>query len=308
MIIFLVILAIIAIACLVITTTIRHKCTYEAGAKAAGIVRAVVISVCAGTAVISVLCSGIKVIDQTEIGVVKTFGRIDHTISGGLHFVNPITDTVEKMDLCVHSRQSQFESYTKDAQAVDGLIDCQYELLPDAAMSVAAQFGSYDALEAKLAAVVEDRVKVVFSRYGAMTLLENRSTLSVECMEEVRKLEDTYPVHFTSVVVSDIVFSDAFEAAVEAKMQAEQNALRAENEKKEAITRAEQEREVARIQAESAILAAQGEADALNITREALENMPETWVAQQYLEKWNGELPQFITGDSTGVMLTPNLG
>lgn len=107
--------------------------------------------------------------------------------------------------------------------------------------------------------------------------------------------------------MKDIDFSDAFEQAVEAKMQAEQNALRAENEKQEAITRAEQEREVARVEAEAAVLAAEGEARALEITREALENMPDTWIAQQYLEKWDGKLPQFITGDGSGLMLTPNL-
>ncbi len=121
------------------------------------------------------------------------------------------------------------------------------------------------------------------------------------------KLEDLFPVNFRQVVVKDIDFSDAFEQAVEAKMQAEQNALRAENEKQEAITRAEQEREVARVEAEAAILAAEGEARALEITREALENMPDTWIAQQYLEKWDGKLPQFITGDGTSVMLTPDL-
>ena len=54
-------------------------------------------------------------------------------------------------------------------------------------------------------------------------------------------------------------------------------------------------------------LAAEGEARALEITREALENMPDTWIAQQYLEKWDGKLPQFITGDGTSVMLTPDL-
>lgn len=110
------------------------------------------------------------------------------------------------------------------------------------------------------------------------------------------------------MVVKDIDFSDAFEAAVEAKMQAEQNALRAENEKKEAVTRAEQAREVAAINAEAAIATAEGEAKALEIIRQALENMPDTWVAQQYLEKWDGKLPQLITGDGSGVMLTPDLG
>ena len=74
------------------------------------------------------------------------------------------------------------------------------------------------------------------------------------------------------------------------------------------MTRAEQAKEVAAINAEAAIATAEGEAKALEITRQALENMPDTWVAQQYLEKWDGKLPQLISGDGSGVMLVPDLG
>lgn len=313
MIILFVILAIIAIAGFAITTVIRKgldpKDQYERRARRTlGTIRAAVVGVCLVIAVLATLLGGIRIMDQTEVGVVKTFGRVDHTISGGLNFVSPISDTVEIMDLRVHVRESSFASYTKDAQPVTASIEYQYELLPSSAMEVATQFGTYEILETKLGAVVEERAKIVFARYSAMPLLENRSTLSAEVWEEVKLLEDTFPVHFTSVVVKDIDFSDAFEAAVEAKMQAEQNALRAENEKKEAVTRAEQAREVAAINAEAAIATAEGEAKALEITRQALENMPDTWVAQQYLEKWDGKLPQLITGDGSGVMLTPDLG
>lgn len=270
-------------------------------------VRTTVIVVVLLIAVLATVFSGIRILDTTEIGVVKTFGEMSHTIDGGLNFVNPISDTVEIYDMRVHVRESSFASYTKDAQPVTAAIEYQYELLPGSVMDVARQFGSYDVLETKLAAVVEERAKIVFARYSAMPLLENRSTLSAQVRDEVSLLEENFPIHFTSVVVKDIDFSDAFEAAVEAKMQAEQNALRAENEKKEAITRAEQAREVAAINAEAAVAAAEGEARALEITRQALENMPDTWIAQQYLEKWDGKLPQFMTGDGSGIMLTPNI-
>lgn len=313
MIILLVILAIIAVVGFIGTTAMRKGLNpadkYESKVKGTlGVVRGVVVGLCVAIFAIAMLISGIKVVDQTEVGIVKTFGRIDHTISGGLNFVNPISDTVEIMDLRVHVREASFASYTKDAQPLTAAIEYQYE--PDAsrAMDIVKQYGSYEIMEAKLSAAVEERAKIVFASYSAMPLLENRSTLSAQVQDEVKELEALFPVNFTQVVVKDIDFSDAFEQAVEAKMQAEQNALRAENEKQEAITRAEQEREVARVEAEAAVLRAQGEADALEIIRQALENMPDTWIAQQYLEKWNGVLPQLITGDGSSVMLTPNLG
>lgn len=312
MIILLVILAIIAIAGFIVTTALRKgldpKDDYDGERlKVLGVIRIAIMIGCAAIFAIAMLIGGIKIMDQTEVGIVKTFGKVDHTISGGLNFVNPISDTVEVMDLRVHVREASFASYTKDAQPLTAAIEYQYEPIAAQAMQIVSQYGSYEILEQKLQAAVEERAKIVFARYGAMTLLENRATLSAQVQEEVKELEALFPVNFTQVVVKDIDFSDAFEQAVEAKMQAEQNALRAENEKQEAITRAEQEREVARVEAEATVLAAEGEARALEITREALENMPDTWIAQQYLEKWDGKLPQLITGESSGVMLTPNL-
>lgn len=313
MIVLLVILSIIAIVGFIITTAMRKGLNkedkYERNVKRGlGIVRAAIVGLCIVIFAIAMLVGGVKIIDQTEVGIVKTFGRVDHAISGGLNFVNPISDTVEVMDLRVHVREASFASYTKDAQPLTAAIEYQYEPIAAQAMNIVSQYGSYEIMEQKLQAAVEERAKIVFARYSAMPLLENRSTLSTQVQEEVKELESLFPVNFTQVIVKDIDFSDAFEQAVEAKMQAEQNALRAENEKQEAITRAEQEREVARVEAEAAVLRAQGEADALAITREALENMPDTWVAQQYLEKWDGKLPQLITGDGSGVMLTPDLG
>lgn len=306
-----VILAVVAILGFIIPTLFRRGLdpndTYNNGArKTLGVVRVIIPLIAVVIFGIAMLVGGIRIVDQTEVGIVKTFGRVDHTITGGLNFVNPITDTVEVMDLKVHVREAAFASYTKDAQPLTSTIEYQYEPHAEQAMSIVSQYGSYEIMETKLCAAVEERAKIVMARYGAMTLLENRSTLSAQVQEEVKELESLFPVNFTQVVVKDIDFSDAFEKAVEAKMEAEQNALRAENEKQEAITRAEQEREVARVEAEAAVLTAQGEADALAITREALENMPDTWIAQQYLEKWNGVLPTYMLGDNgASIMLTP---
>lgn len=308
-----VILAVVAILGFIIPTLFRRGLdpndTYDKGArKTLGIVRVIIPLIAVVIFGIAMLVGGIRIVDQTEVGIVKTFGRVDHTITGGLNFVNPITDTVETMDLKVHVREAAFASYTKDAQPLTSTIEYQYEPHAEQAMSIVSQYGSYEIMETKLCAAVEERAKIVMARYGAMTLLENRSTLSAQVQEEVKELEALFPVNFTQVVVKDIDFSDAFEKAVEAKMEAEQNALRAENEKQEAITRAEQEREVARVEAEAAVLTAQGEADALAITREALENMPDTWIAQQYLEKWNGVLPTYMLGDNgASIMLTPGV-
>lgn len=249
---------------------------------------------------------GIKVVDQTEIGVVRTFGSVTSTIDSGLNFVNPISQSVSMYDLRIHVREAAFATYTKDAQPVDVSVEYQYEPQADRVLEIASQYGSYEILETKISKVVEERTKIVIARYSAMPLLENRSNLSFEVAEEVSKLEETFPVRFTSVVVANLDFSDAFEASVEAKMTAEQDALRAEQEKKTAVVKAEQAKEVAAIEAEAAIAKAKGEAEAMKITKEALASMPDEYIQSLYLEKWNGVLPQIVT-EGSDLMLAPNI-
>lgn len=258
--------------------------------------------------IIVLVIGGVRVVDVTEVGVVKTFGEISGTIDSGLNFINPLTQKVTMYDLRVHVRESSFASYTKDAQPLTASIEYQYALNPAFAEDVAREYGSYEILETKLGNVIEEKAKIVFAHYSAMPLLENRSNLSTEVAEEVKTIEDLFHVTFTSVVVKDIDFSDAFEASVEAKMTAEQAALKAEQDKKTAIIQAEQKKEVAAIAAEAAIAQAKGEAEALEITRQALQNMPDTWIQQLWIEKWDGKLPTTQAGSDAAIIVNPNMG
>lgn len=251
--------------------------------------------------------SGFKPIDSTQVGVVRTFGEINRQIGSGPNFVNPLCDSVTIYDLRVHIRQAEFASYTQDAQPMTASIEFQYALDSSKVMDVAREYGTYEILETKLDNVVQEKAKIVFAKYSAMTLLENRSTLSAEVFEEVRDLESLYHIKFTSVIVQDVDFSDAFEASVEAKMTAEQDALRAEQEKKTAVIQAEQKAEVAKIEADAAVAKAQGEAEAMRITREALQNMPDAYIQQMWIEKWDGKLPSVQAGESASVIVNPNM-
>ncbi len=258
-------------------------------------------------ALVAVFFSSVRIVDSTEVGVVRNFGQISRTIDGGFNLVNPITETVTMYDLKVHVKEADFMSYSKDAQPLEAVCEYQYQIDPAFVMDIAQKYGSQEQMEGKLTNVVEERVKIVFARYSAMELIEARSTLSSEVDNEVTNVEELFHVTFTSVIVRDIDFSDAFEKSVEEKMIASQEVLKAEQEKEKAIIEAEKAKEVAEIKAEEARIAAQGEADALMITKEALEKMPANYTELQYLEKWDGKLPQIVS-EGSGLMLTPNIG
>lgn len=154
---------------------------------------------------------------------------------------------------------------------------------------------------------------------------------------------DKYYVTFNSAVLTDITFSDAFEQAVEAKMMAQQEKLQAqyENEKKKeqaeaALYVAEQEAKalLAKAQAEADAQVATAQAEARSIMLKSVEiarmlgytvnesvadevivydivfdathtgsDIAEYLKYVEYLSKWDGKLPQVVTGDS-GFMIT----
>lgn len=302
-----IVLAVLAIVFFVATTACKKKSNDKDFIKLFSRIRMIGTSLLACILALMLLFGGLKIVDETEIGVIKTFGTISGTIDSGLNFINPLTQTVTMYDLRVHVKDAGFSSYTKDAQPLTASIEYQYALNAAGAEDVAREYGSYEIMETKLNNVVEEKAKIVFARYSAMTLLENRSILSAELGIELESLAELFDVTFTTVVIKDIDFSDAFEASVEAKMTAEQAALKAEQEKKTAVVQAEQKREVAEIEAEAAIAAARGEAEALEITRQALENMPDTWIQQLYLETWDGKLPSVMTSDNAGIWLIPDI-
>ncbi len=311
MLVFGIILLVLLVVVFVLSTLVAKAAKADGKDKVVSKVktfRAVVCVILAVILVTVVALSSVCMIDSTEVGVVRSFGRIDREIGAGLNWTNPISENVEKYDLRVHIKDVQFESYTKDAQPVIVSADYQYKLRPGEVMDVAREYGSYEIMESKLQSVVEEKVKTVFSKYSAMPLLENRSNLSPEVSEAIKELEDLYHVDFTAVVVRDIVFSDAFEASVEAKMTAEQEALRAEQEKKTAVVKAEQQKEVAAINADAAIEQARGEAEAMRITREALQNMPEAYIQQMWIDKWDGKLPSVQAGSQSAVVVNPDIG
>lgn len=310
MIITTIVFAVLIVISTVILTVLHRSCKRDGCTEAArtfDVLRKMIPTALLALLLLIFGIRGIRVVDQTEVGIVRTFGTVTGTMNSGIHFVNPISQKVSMYDLRIHVREAAFATYTKDAQPVEVSVEYQYEPQTDRMMEIASQYGSYEILETKIAKVVEERTKIVIARYSAMPLLENRSNLSFEVDEEVSKLEDTFPVHFTSVVVANLDFSDAFEASVEAKMTAEQDALRAEQEKKTAVVKAEQAKEVAAIEADAAIAKAKGEAEAMKITKEALSSMPDEYIQSMYLEKWDGKLPQIVT-EGSGLMLTPSLG
>lgn len=247
-------------------------------------------------------------IQTGEVGVVKRFGAVKEIVGPGLHFKLWFLHHIQKYDIKTRQIQLEFQAYSKDAQTVTGQLAVQFQIKPEMTMEIVRQYGSIDALEQKLKAIILERSKSVFSDKGAMTIIETRSSLSSEIENRVAAMATQYHVIVTAVALEDFSFNDAFENAVEQKMIAEQEKLRANYDKEKAIIKAEELLEVAEREAAGVVKKANGDAEALRIMRNAWSassaEVKEAMLRQTFYEKWNGILPEVMAGNNLDLIIS----
>lgn len=195
-------------------------------------------------------------VDTGEVAVVKHLGEARDVRTAGTHFDFWITNTYAYYDAKVQNLDISTSAYSSDAQTMDVSMTLQYQIMSDKAIEIAKEYGSLTVLQNRIQSIAIEKAKSVLSSYKAMDIISERATMSPLVEESIKTaISDKYFVTISTVVLTNIDFSDAFEKAVEDKMIAEQNQLRAEYENAAKIAAAEAE-------AEAAIQKAKGEAEA----------------------------------------------
>lgn len=300
-----------------------------------------------------------------EIAVVKHLGEARNVRTPGTYFDFWVTESYKVYDSKVQNLNIDANTYSKDGQSMDILINVQYQMDTSRALDIENNYGSLDALSAKIESVTEGRAKSVLSNRSAMEIIESRAQITVAVENDVKAaINEDYYAYINTVVLTNIDFTDAFEKTVEDKMIAEQEKLKAEYEKQTAIINAEKELEVSKKQAEAKIVAAnadaqaqvlvaQAEADALKaksieVARMLGFTIAETEISEdvtatdeegnqttsqvvkkvysidftgksaeeikliseylkyaEYLSKWDGKLPEVITGENGATVMIP---
>ena len=211
-------------------------------------------------------------VDATEVVVVTRFGNIQEVVgTPGLKVKNPL-DVYHKYSLKIqeirydNTEDAGISFYSKDSQPVDAMLTVQWRIKKEEAQTIYENFGGdVENVRARLGSLVVERTKSSLSLSTAEDLISARSALSssIEALIISEIEARDMPVTIVAVYLTDFAFSDAFEAAVEAKMIADQQRLKAETEKQIAIIQAQQQLETTILQAQSALEQARGEANAI---------------------------------------------
>lgn len=242
------------------------------------------------------LMTGWYTVDAGERAVLLRWGAVQGVTGPGLHFKLPFVESIERITVRTGTIEwtgdSHMESYSKDQQPANLSIKVTYHVLPDDA-SVIMLYTQFRDADKFVDSVIIPRtlegVKTTFGQFNAVTAIQERTRLNMEIESTVKSLIKG-PVMIDGVQVQDIAFSDSYEKAVEARMEAQVEvdrlAMNLERERKQAEIKIVQ----AHAEEERLVSIGRGQAAAIDARAKALKDNPEL-VALTAAEKWNGVLP-----------------
>lgn len=272
----------------------------------------IVLSIIGFAAFIALCAAGgsFVVINPGERGVVVRYGSVsDNVMTEGLNWKTPFIDSVDVMNVQIQKFEAPLmDASSKDMQSVKTGVTVNYRLNPVGVVSIRRELGVDDPERDQLTVLqpqLKEAIKAVTARYKADELLANRAQVRGEMQKLFQeKLDNVLPNAFMVVefAITDFNFSSTFNAAIEAKVEAEQSALRTQNQVQEAEAEARKKVAMARGDAESTRLRAQAEADAIRIRAQAFKENPEV-LQLDFVRRWDGKLPLVIGGKPNGFML-----
>src|SRR5919106_1093332 len=288
----------------------------EGTGRSRSIVR-IVVPIIIGVIVISVIASSsVRIVDAGNRGILVQFGNVatENSLDEGIHFVIPFRDNVAQLEVRTQKIVESATSASKDLQDVSTQVALNYHVNPDRAQVLYQQLGP-DYANRVIVPAIQESVKQVTARFNAEELITNRETVKNQIEEQIKARLAPYNVVVDALSITEFAFSQQFTTAVEAKVEAQQRALQAQNElrriqieaqQNEAQAIGEQKANIARAEGikQSNVLQAEGEAQAITIIDQQLRNNP-TYLEWLKATKWDGVLPLVTEGGAGGQSVTP---
>jgi regulator of protease activity HflC (stomatin/prohibitin superfamily) len=256
-----------------------------------------------GAAIIGVSCS-MKTVDTGFRGVQVRFGKVmGEGLPEGLYFVNPLTTHIHEIDTRILKWESEAQAYTRDVQQATLQFTLNYRLDPAKAHIVFQQVGS-DWGSKLVGQVVLEEMKREVGQHEAVDLISQRDAAARKIETNVSSLLLKRNIVVTGFQLTNIDYTQEFEHAVEAKVIAQQKAIEEQNRTVQIREQAAQKVETAKGNAESTLLIAKADAESISVRARALEQNAKL-VQWEAVQKWNGQLPQYMLGGAVPFVNLP---
>ncbi|MDD5256911.1 MAG: prohibitin family protein [Methanothrix soehngenii] len=239
--------------------------------------------------VIVVFFGPVYTIDATERGVLLTWGEVsDNPIDPGIHYRIPFMQKVERFNVKTQKYEAEGTAASKDLQTVNTKVAVIYHLNPESVPKIYAELGQhYD--DSIIQPTVQEVLKASSARFSAEQLITNRSIVAGTIQDSLYQRLHPYGIIVESTAITDFKFSESFTQAIEAKVTASQQMLKAETDLKRIHVEAQQK-----------VAQAKAEAEALNLQKQAITpeliELRKVEMQTKAVEKWDGKMPVYTGG------------
>ena len=269
---------------------------------AKGVAVAIVILIIIGV----VATASVKIVDSGNRGVLLHWNAVDLTnppLDEGLHFVVPFQDEVVNIEVRTLKYANDARSASKDLQTVETTVTVNYHPDKEQVHRLYKNLG-LDYENRVIQPAIEETVKQVTANYNAEELITKRPLVKADIESSIRERLNQFDVVTEVISITDFEFSPLFAQAIESKVEAEQKALKAENDLRRIEVEARQREANAIGLANANIAEAKGEAEAIAIINKALSENPNylEWLKTQ---AWDGKLPLVVGEGGTPFIQIP---
>lgn len=221
------------------------------------------------------------IVNAGERAVVTRLGAYVRTLDPGINWVTPVIERATMFDVRTQKEQTEASAASKDLQTVNAVVAVNHNVDPMKVGELYVTVGP-DYKSRIIDPAVQEVVKAVTARYTAEELLTKRAIVTEEIQSLLSTRLSLNDIQVTAVSIVNFNFSPTFNAAIEAKVTAEQNALAEKNN----------------------LAAAQFQAQAIRVKSEAANNdkyiqLQQLEVERAAVEKWNGVLPTQMIPNAT---------
>lgn len=245
------------------------------------------------------LFNSFKTVPTGYVGVKTQFGKVQNdVIQEGLNGKAPYIEKIVLIDCRTKKTEVTSESSTKDMQTVSVTIAVNYNVGKETANKLYKEVG-LDYENIILSPAILESIKSVMAQYTAEELVTKRAEVSSMVREALVNKVETRGISVTEFNITNIDFSDAFNAAIEAKAVKQQE-----------VVTAQAELEKQKIQNEKEISIAQKDAEVMKLQNQEITDktlqLKALEIKEKMIEKWNGTFPTTMLGEDTSVLFNLN--
>jgi prohibitin 2 len=219
-----------------------------------------------------------------EVGIVKHFGAIDpdhpDVFDPGIHTKVPFRDDVVIFDTRIQKEQVQASAASKDGVTITSTIAVNFHIDASKAPLILQNLGP-NYKDRIIDQQIQQSFKDVTAQYAGLELIQKREEVANKAKETLKNKLVAYYIIVDEFTIPNYEFPKEFNDAILATQVANQQNLQAK-----------QLQEKARTEAETALIVAQGLA---NAQRAQATTLTPEYLQLQAITKWDGKLPQYLT-------------